>query len=38
MTDVLDYLIEYIYVLPTRIKNLHDKIENLSKTSEQNGG
>lgn len=31
MVDMLDYLIEYIYILPNRIQSLHDKIESLSK-------
>jgi hypothetical protein len=30
MVDVLDYLIEYLFILPNRIKNLHDKIESIS--------
>jgi len=30
MVDVLDYLIEYLFILPARIKSLHDKIENLA--------
>jgi len=32
MMDLLDYLIEYIYILPNRINELHQKIEDLSKT------
>jgi len=31
MVDLLDYLIEYLFILPKRIEALHDKIENLSK-------
>jgi hypothetical protein len=30
MVDVLDYLIEYLFILPNRIKNLHEKIESIS--------
>ena len=30
MMDLLDYLIEYIYILPSRIEDLHQKIEELS--------
>jgi hypothetical protein len=30
MVDVLDYLIEYLFILPSRIQSLHDKIESLS--------
>ncbi|NOU19240.1 MAG: DUF4145 domain-containing protein [Bacteroidales bacterium] len=30
MMDLLDYLIEYIYILPSRIDDLHKKIEELS--------
>jgi len=30
MVDMLDYLIEYIFILPNRIQSLHDKIESLS--------
>lgn len=36
MVDVLDYLIEYIFILPNRIKNLHDKIEKLSNDNGKN--
>lgn len=32
MVDVLDYLIEYLFIVPARIQNLHDKIENLSNS------
>jgi hypothetical protein len=30
MMDLLDYLIEYIYILPNRINELHQKIEELA--------
>jgi hypothetical protein len=30
MIDLLDYLLEYIFILPDRIENLHNKIEQLS--------
>lgn len=30
MMDLLDYLIEYIYILPNKINDLHQKIEELS--------
>lgn len=33
MIDLLDYLIEYIYILPTRIQGLHDKLENLNSAA-----
>lgn len=31
MIDLLDYLIEYIYILPVDIESLHNEIENLGK-------
>ncbi|WP_341227148.1 DUF4145 domain-containing protein [uncultured Arcticibacterium sp.] len=33
MLDLLDYLIEYIYLLPDRIEMLHREIENLENTN-----
>lgn len=30
MIDLLDYLIEYLFILPARIETLHEKIEHLS--------
>ena len=30
MLDLLDYLIEYIYILPNRIDGLHNEIEDLN--------
>ncbi|HTM93408.1 MAG TPA: DUF4145 domain-containing protein, partial [Flavisolibacter sp.] len=35
MVDMLDYLIEYIFILPNRIQSLHDKIEGISQPKEQ---
>lgn len=32
MIDLLDYLLEYIFILPDRIENLHNKIQELSST------
>jgi hypothetical protein len=31
MVEMLDYIIEYIFILPSKIQSLHDKIENISK-------
>ncbi|WP_207432169.1 DUF4145 domain-containing protein [Sabulibacter ruber] len=36
MVEMLDYLIEYIFILPNRIKSLHDKIEALSYQEQPN--
>lgn len=36
MIDLLDYLIEYLFVLPYRIELLHDKIEHLKKNGSNN--
>lgn len=36
MVDLLDYLVEYIFILPERIESLHDKIEKLSENSTDN--
>ncbi|WP_162052946.1 DUF4145 domain-containing protein [Pontibacter pamirensis] len=38
MVDLLDYLIEYLFILPSRIESLHDKIEELSKSTPPNEG
>lgn len=32
MIDLLDYLIEYLFILPSRIELLHDKIEHLKNS------
>ena len=32
MIELLDYLIEYLFILPKRIENLKNAIENLGET------
>jgi len=37
MMDLLDYLIEYLYILPKRIDDLHDDIEGNTLVSKHDG-